>query len=83
MVKIGGKPALRRALQLWQGHERIPAGRKAELQPVGRPTLPLQLQNHGCQGQKAVVAIEMAGAHRELGGQHRVADFNWFEAGQL
>ena len=35
LVEIDGKPALRRARQLWQGHEGIPAGRKAELQPVG------------------------------------------------
>ena len=39
-----------------------------------RPALAFHLQHHRRQGQKAMGAVEMAGAHRELGGLNRVAN---------
>ena len=90
LVQIAGQPATlgtslgtTAGIDLRQGHEGLPPGRQLEPQAVGRPALPLQLQGHRCQGQKAVVAVEVAGAHRELRGKHRVADLEGLKAGQL
>ena len=42
---------------------------KFQLQAMGTPALPFHLQGDASQGQKAMVGIEVAGAHRKIGGQ--------------
>ena len=47
------------------------------------PALPLQLQGHGRQRQEAVLPVEVAGTHRQLCRQERIADLDGLEAGQF
>lgn len=47
----------------------MPAFGKVQAEPDRTPALALHLERHTGQGEKAVIGVEVAGAHRKLGGQ--------------
>jgi hypothetical protein len=80
-VEVGSAPG---AVALaGQGHEGLPAVRQTQHQGVGLPALPLHQQGHPGQGEEAMVWAEMAGAHRQLGGEDAPVNPQRFEALQL
>ena len=69
LVEAAGDPAVFAwPAEKRQRHERLPAVGQQQLQVVRHPARPVHLQRQGGQGQAGVVVVEVAGAHRELGG---------------
>jgi hypothetical protein len=66
--------------ELWphlgQAEKGIPSFRKQQLQPMGSPPGPFDLQGDPSQGKKTVLAVQVAGADRELSGLNGVADLD-------
>ena len=46
------------------------------------PTLPFHLEHHAGQGKKPMVGVEMAGAHRKIGGQDAPAHLKGGSSGR-
>lgn len=67
LIEIPGEPATLAIGR--EGKKRVPAFGKVQAEPDRTPALALHLERHTGQGEKAVIGVEVAGAHRKLGGQ--------------